>query len=98
MEQKAMGTAMQESLVEAEAQKLLERPVHEQSDEQLKSRYERSYILEQVDLVLYSILCTSDNASDNHILSFISNDVIECKSHPFTERKSAQPFKYAHTL
>ncbi|KAA6416510.1 MAG: hypothetical protein FRX49_13524, partial [Trebouxia sp. A1-2] len=36
MEQKALGTAMQESLVQAEAQKLLERPVHEQSDEQLK--------------------------------------------------------------
>ncbi len=62
MEQRAMGTAMQESLVEAEAQKLLERPVHEQSDEQLKSRYERSYILKQVDLEIYSILCTSDNA------------------------------------
>jgi hypothetical protein len=58
MEQKAMGTAMQESLVEAEAQKLLERPV----DEQLKSRYERSYILKQVDLEIYSILCTSDKA------------------------------------
>lgn len=62
MEQKALGTAMQESLVQAEAQKLLERPVHEQSDEQLKLRYERSYILKQVDLEFYSILCTSDSA------------------------------------
>ncbi len=58
MEQRAMGTAMQESLVEAEAQKLLERPVHEQSDEQLKSRYERSYIMKQVDLDLCAPVTT----------------------------------------
>ena len=48
MEQKAMGAAMQESLVEAEAHKQLEIPVHEQSQEQLKLRYDRSKILNQV--------------------------------------------------
>ncbi len=50
MEQKAMGTAMQESLVEAEAQKQLEKPVCEQSEQALKLRYDRSRLLKQVHL------------------------------------------------
>ena len=45
IEQKAMGAAMEQSLVEAEAEKQKEKPVYEQTDEQLKLRYERSIIL-----------------------------------------------------
>ena len=45
IEQKAMGAAMEQSLVEAEAEKEKEKPIHEQSDEQLKLRYERSILL-----------------------------------------------------
>ena len=48
MESKAMGAAMQDSLLEAEAQKQLEMPIHEQSEQQLNSRYASSKILKQV--------------------------------------------------
>ena len=48
MESEAMGHAMQESLVEAEAQKKLETPVHEQAPDQLKLRYDSSRIMKQV--------------------------------------------------
>lgn len=51
-----MGTAMQESLDEAESRKQLEKPVHEQTEEQLKLRYDRSYILKQVDLDIDNLL------------------------------------------
>ena len=56
MEQRAMGTATQESLDEPESRKQLEKPVHEQTEEQLKLRYDRSYILKQVDLDIHNLL------------------------------------------
>lgn len=83
MEQKAMGTAMQESLVEAEAQKLLERPVHEQSDEQLKSRYERSYILEQLQRDASTVVPALWQAPHrHHLLGLLELELKACKWYP----------------
>ena len=48
MESKAMGAAMQDSLLEAEAQKQLETPVFELTEQHFKSRYASSRILQQV--------------------------------------------------
>ena len=59
IEAKAMGAAMQQSLVEAETEKQKEKPVHELSEEQLKLRYEHCIILQelqqQADAVLPSL-------------------------------------------
>ena len=59
MESEAMGHAMQESLVEAEAQKKLEKPVHEQNGDQLKLRYDSSRIMKQVHNIDCSLLLAS---------------------------------------
>ncbi|KAL0027138.1 hypothetical protein WJX79_009672 [Trebouxia sp. C0005] len=83
MEQKALGTAMQESLVQAEAQKLLERPVHEQSDEQLKLRYERSYILKQLQRDASTVVPALWQAPHrHHLLDLLELELKACKWYP----------------
>ncbi|KAL0027744.1 hypothetical protein WJX77_002673 [Trebouxia sp. C0004] len=83
MEQRGMGTAMQESLVEAEAQKQLERPVHEQSDEQLKSRYERSYILKQLQREASTVVPALWQAPHrHHLLDLLELELKACKWYP----------------
>ena len=48
IEAKAMGAAMEQSLVEAETEKQKQKPVHELSEEQLQIRYEHSVILQEL--------------------------------------------------
>ena len=48
IEAKAMGAAMEQSLIESEAEKQKEKPVHELSEQQQKIRYEHSIILHEL--------------------------------------------------
>ena len=59
LESEAMGRAMQVSLTEAEEQKKLEKPIHEQTQDQLKSRYDSSRVLKQVHNIACRLLPAS---------------------------------------
>lgn len=56
IEAKAMGAAMQQSLVESEAEKQKEKPVHELSEQQQKIRYEHSIILHELQQQATAVL------------------------------------------
>lgn len=89
MESEAMGHAMQESLVEAEAQKKLEKPVHEQDRDQLKLRYDSSRIMKQIQRHRpISITRLWEPPNRFHLIELLELEANACKWYPRSGTKA----------
>ena len=82
IEQQAMGAAMEQSLVEAEAEKQKEKPVYEQSEEQLKVRYKQSIILQQLRQEANTVLPSLWEHHQKSLLDLLELELKACKWYP----------------
>ncbi|KAL3145678.1 hypothetical protein ABBQ32_003213 [Trebouxia sp. C0010 RCD-2024] len=82
LEQQAMGTAMEQSLVEAEAEKQKETPVYEQSEEQLKARYAHSIILQELQQQANTVLPSLWKQHQKSLLDLLEIELKACKWYP----------------
>lgn len=82
-EQKAMGEAMQESLMEAESEQALQIPVDQLETEKLKLRYGQSRILKQVQEHVAAIApALWEPPCRQHLLPLLELELKACKWYP----------------
>lgn len=82
LEKQAMGAAMEQSLVEAEAEKQKEKPVSEQSEEQWKVRYEHSIILQELRRQANTFLPSLWKHQQKLLLDLLETERKACKWYP----------------